>query len=406
MHRKALAVCALFENVASRLPEWLAYHSVVGVEHFVLYDNDSTDDPARVIRSSPSAEQVTLIRWRQRPGELAAYRHFIDIFAPGFEWAAFLGVDDFLLPLSAPIVLGALEFRSAAAAVLVQRRIFAPEAGQDVSGALAIETFGRRAGDDFPANRQVRVIARCAELSDVGAAPHEFRIDGQVLDTAGRPAPNAAVQPLPCYRNLVVNHYCLTSREGWLARVRQDCVAASGGSADAVAGDMLADLAQVADETIRAFVPVVRERMGLGPAPVADAVPAAAGLAASGPAAPTPSPVLAETGLAAPMPAVVAPAQAAAGYAPVAEAVAGAVGEAPRWLACGPDARERIGGTGLVVRDQSRPGEHWLAALRGAAAAGIDPAFLTDEFDRIREFADAAEACAACDEALAREAGA
>jgi len=41
--------------------------------------------------------------------------------------------------------------------------------------------------------------------------------------------------------------------------------------------------------------------------------------------------------------------------------------------------------------------------LRGAAAAGIDPAFLMDEYDRIREFPDAAEARAACDATLARE---
>ncbi|HTW71160.1 MAG TPA: hypothetical protein VME47_14815, partial [Acetobacteraceae bacterium] len=75
----------------------------------------------------------------------------------------------------------------------------------------------------------------------------------------------------------------------------------------------------------------------------------------------------------------------------------------PRWRPFGMDAMERIGGTGLVFRDRSRPGEHWLAALRGAAAAGIDPAFLMDDFDRIRDFPNADEARVACDAALSGE---
>ena len=100
MDRKKLVVCAIFENEAVHLPEWLAYHHAAGVEHFVLYDNDSTDASAQAVREPPVAQHVTLIRWPQRPGQVAAYRHFIDIFAPSFEWVAFLDVNDFLLPLN------------------------------------------------------------------------------------------------------------------------------------------------------------------------------------------------------------------------------------------------------------------------------------------------------------------
>jgi hypothetical protein len=78
------------------------------------------------------------------------------------------------------------------------------------------------------------------------------------------------------------------------------------------------------------------------------------------------------------------------------------VAAAPAWTARGADAQERAGGLGLVFRDRSRPGEHWLAALRGAAVAAIDPAFLLDEYDRIRDFPTDAEAREACDAALAK----
>ncbi|HUN44347.1 MAG TPA: glycosyltransferase family 2 protein [Acetobacteraceae bacterium] len=442
MQTKTLAVCAIFENVAAHLPEWLAYHSVVGVEHFVLYDNDSADDPARAVRASPLAGHVTLIRWRQRPGQLAAYRHFIDIFAPGFEWTAFLGVDDFLLPLAGNNVLGALDSRDGAAAVAVTRRIFSPVPSSRPRSGLVIETRDQRAGDDFPANRHVRMIARCRDLQDVGSVPHEFRVNGSVFDTAGRLAPNAAVQDLPCYRNLVVNHYCLGSQDDWLERVRQDCAAASGGAA-AAAGDLLAELSQVQDTSIRTFAPAVRALLGLPPAdtvtPVPVPVPApadplapdVAATAEPDPPAAAAAELLTVAGLNLPhatgqvsaivadLPATVSAFDLGAVTAPefpvppdpgaiehrtaLATAVV-ATPVAPRWRPCGVDALERIGGTGLVFRDRSFPGEHWLAALRGAAAAGIDPAFLMDDFDRIRDFPTADEARLACEAALAGEA--
>ena len=37
MDNKKLAVCAVFDNEARYLPEWLAYHRLVGVAEFVLY---------------------------------------------------------------------------------------------------------------------------------------------------------------------------------------------------------------------------------------------------------------------------------------------------------------------------------------------------------------------------------
>lgn len=440
MHRKKLVVCAIFENAAAHLPEFLAYHSLVGVEHFVLYDNDSVDDPARVVRALPLAEHVTLIRWRQRPGQLAAYRHFIDIFAPGFEWAAFLGVDDFLLPLSGGSVLGALGFIDTAAAVVVNRRIFAPGPLFEPPSALTIETHDRRAGDDFPANRHVRVIARCRDLQDVGSRPHEFRINGTVFDTAGRLAPNAAVQDLPCYRNLVVNHYCIGSRDAWLEQIRQDCAAAVPGDAPPTTEHLLAELSQVEDNTIRTFAPALRALLGLEPAdrvppgaaPVAAELPksdrpataesdqSAATAAASvieGPSLPDPAKLGSATVVDAP--ATVSAFDAGAVTKPefpvatepgateqttaLAAAAVVATPILPRWRPCGIDALERIGGTGLIFRDRSRPSEHWLAALRGAAAAGIDPAFLMDDFDRIREFPNADEARVACEAALTAE---
>ena len=42
--------CAMIFDVVKFLREWVVYHSKIGVEKFVLYDNDSDDDLMKVIK--------------------------------------------------------------------------------------------------------------------------------------------------------------------------------------------------------------------------------------------------------------------------------------------------------------------------------------------------------------------
>ena len=397
MDKKNLVVCTVFENEAPYLPEWLAYHHLVGVEHFVLYDNGSTDDPARTIRDFPLADHVTLIHWPQQQGKVAAYRHFIDIFAPRFEWVAFIDPDEFLLPLNSGNVADTLARLSNAAAVLVHRRVFGPGTWQEPPRGLVIENYDRRADDDFPANRHVKAVARCSLLLDVAQNPNEFRINGPVFNTAGHLAPNSAIQARPCHQNLVINHYYTRSHRDWQAKLQRDNASANGATPRLDPGlfDQLAEICQVPDATIKSFAASVRDLLGLDPAagpPPESTIP--------GPAGPEP---FAPATTAAPMPVVTeAPGMRSEPPPRPVVAVSVPLEVAPAWVARGTDAQERTGGLGLVFRDRSRSGEHWLAALRGAAVGEIDPAFLLDEYDRIRDFPTDAEARAACDAALSQ----
>ena len=58
-----LAVCAIFKDCAPFLKEWIEYHRMLGVEHFYLYDNSSTDHPETVLAHYVSEEVVTVFDW-------------------------------------------------------------------------------------------------------------------------------------------------------------------------------------------------------------------------------------------------------------------------------------------------------------------------------------------------------
>ena len=79
-----IAICAIFKDEAPYLLEWIAFHRMIGVDLFVLYDNGSTDGGAELVRQSSFAKNVTILDWPDRPGQLSAYRHFHATYAQAF----------------------------------------------------------------------------------------------------------------------------------------------------------------------------------------------------------------------------------------------------------------------------------------------------------------------------------
>ena len=73
---------------------------MIGVDLFVLYDNGSSDGGGDLIRAVQFARNVTIIGWQERPGQLSAYNHFRHKpRARRFTWAAFIDIDEFIMPL-------------------------------------------------------------------------------------------------------------------------------------------------------------------------------------------------------------------------------------------------------------------------------------------------------------------
>jgi hypothetical protein len=91
-----LAVGAIFKNEARFLHEWLTFHCGIGVGHFYLYDNGSTDNFRDVLAPWISAGSVTLIDWPGTARQVPAYNHCIRRFRAEARWIAFIDVDEFL----------------------------------------------------------------------------------------------------------------------------------------------------------------------------------------------------------------------------------------------------------------------------------------------------------------------
>lgn len=94
--RHELAIGAIFKNEARYLEEWLTFHHGVGVDHFYLYNNNSTDGFRELLQPWQRRGLVTLIEWPELGGQASAYSHCIRRFRNHARWIAFIDMDEFL----------------------------------------------------------------------------------------------------------------------------------------------------------------------------------------------------------------------------------------------------------------------------------------------------------------------
>lgn len=57
-----VAVCSLVQNEAPYIAEWMAYHRMIGVDHFFIYDNNSTDNLEAAVAPFHARGWVTLVK--------------------------------------------------------------------------------------------------------------------------------------------------------------------------------------------------------------------------------------------------------------------------------------------------------------------------------------------------------
>lgn len=87
---------AIFKNEARYLDDWLTFHAGVGVEHFYLYNNKSTDDYQTVLEPWIRKGMVTLTDWPYHAAQIAAYADCIARHKNDTRWMALIDIDEFV----------------------------------------------------------------------------------------------------------------------------------------------------------------------------------------------------------------------------------------------------------------------------------------------------------------------
>lgn len=106
-YKYELSICALFQNEARFLKEWIDYHRLVGVDHFYLFNNLSTDNYKCVLQPYINAGIVELFEWPHQSDTVAqwndiqcrAYKKGLDLTRGISHWLAIIDSDEFIVPV-------------------------------------------------------------------------------------------------------------------------------------------------------------------------------------------------------------------------------------------------------------------------------------------------------------------
>ena len=179
----SLAICTMFKNEGRWLREWIEYHRLVGVEHFYLYDNESTDNSREVLQPYVEQGLVDVILWKNihehwdpRGGsydnyQIKAFNDCISRTVGTVSWLAVIDVDEYLVPTGKNLqqILAAAE--STTGSLYLNWAVFGTSFVWELpEDKLLTETMVLRAPDYHPWNKMTKCIHRPEAVADCWGA--------------------------------------------------------------------------------------------------------------------------------------------------------------------------------------------------------------------------------------------
>ena len=227
-----LAVVAIFKNEGRYLKEWLDYHLLAGVDHFYLYNNGSTDDYKKILAPYVEANLVTLTEFPGKVMQHLAYIDAIEKFRFESRFMAFIDLDEFIFPKTnqkiSEVVDEILSGVPNAAALAVNWQLFGSNGHEKADYSRGVlERFTRRASKDRlfwddKGNKSgtalVKTIANPRLIRHTQSPHHAVYFDGKsAVNSNAEIVPDVYNFPVR-YEKIVVNHYCIKSREEFLIK--------------------------------------------------------------------------------------------------------------------------------------------------------------------------------------------
>ncbi len=276
-----LSICAIFKDEAPYLKEWIEFHKLQGVEHFFLYNNNSSDDYLNVLQSYILSNEVTVIEWpyTYQPVnegnalpwiaiQTGAYTDCIKKYGDKTCWLAVIDIDEFLFCLTGQALPDFLQNYKKYGGVGVNWLYFGTSYVESLpEGSLMIEHLTRCAPKDDLSHSLVKSIVQPKYVESSRTA-HTFNykkgffavdVDGNRLSGLL----NELLMGKPSYDRLRIHHYW-TRTESYFSR----CKIASRNARrtyddETVLRQRSMILNLDLDETILQFVPALKEKMGL-----------------------------------------------------------------------------------------------------------------------------------------------
>ena len=216
------------------IEEWLEYHLIAGIDHFYVYDNDSSPNFKKILQ--PYIDEG-IITYHDFPGEvkqLEAYEHAVKHYKNDTKYMAFIDADEFLVSVDGralPNIIdeiidsyenGRYKLTGHAGGIGVNWRSYGTSGLLDVTEELLLKSHLMRTTDEDDYNVHIKTICNPRVVKSFANTPHacEYIKGYYTISENGSYIPGAFFFDSKCNK-LRINHYFMKSEKEYFEKLKR-----------------------------------------------------------------------------------------------------------------------------------------------------------------------------------------
>lgn len=168
-----LSLCCILKDENQYLPEWLDYHRKVGVEHFYLYDHESSVPVSRVLAQQITEGIVNVTRISGKAAQFPAYKHCLEHFGKDSKWIGFIDMDEFAVPKETKDLRDFMKNFEKVGGLGMNWLVFG-SSGIKERPESQLKSFLKRTEKTARVNRHIKSFVQPEHVASIGPDPHHF----------------------------------------------------------------------------------------------------------------------------------------------------------------------------------------------------------------------------------------
>lgn len=228
-YKYRLSIVSVMKNFADGIEEWIEYYLLLGISHFYIYDNESTDNLKKRLEQYIKNGKIT---YHFYPGDVVqnyAYNHAICNYKNETEFMAFIDDDEFIVPKEdklLPDVIDEIIKKNSMkprmekiGGIGINWRIYGTSFHKKKQKGMVIENYTLRADDFHQTGRVIKTICNPRVVKGFLFNPHAciYKKGYCCISENGDIVKNASSE-FPSYNTLWINHYRSKSEEELIAK--------------------------------------------------------------------------------------------------------------------------------------------------------------------------------------------
>ncbi len=213
-----VSLCLIIKNENSYLQEWLDYHILLGVDHFWIYDNESSIRVRETVAEYINSGWVTVHSINGSGVQLFAYDHCLQTYGQTSRWIGFIDTDEFIVLHGANNLPEFLQQYEAYAGLAISSLFFGPGGNKTRPTIGQVAGYRFRTPEKLSVNRFIKSFVQPSRVI-YPISPHSFlyREGEYCVNESGL---RVDAQRFPCHvEHIQLNHYYTRSEEEWFHKL-------------------------------------------------------------------------------------------------------------------------------------------------------------------------------------------